>query len=145
MNSRVVETLKILFMLSAIAFAGCSIPNLEAPECTQARDAVKRFYSIHFGNSMEPSPENLKLRQRFLTNELFDSLSAAPPGKADYFTATEDFPKAFRVGACEIPEPKRAVVQVLLFWRDDSRNEQKEIKVSVAGSTGTWLIDKVSN
>ena len=46
------------------------MPNLEKPECGEAREAVKQFYSFHFDNGMKPLLENLKLREKFLTVEL---------------------------------------------------------------------------
>ncbi len=132
-----------LFCIVAIAFGACSIPNLEAPECTESRDAVKQFYSLHVGNDMTPSPENLKLREKFLTRELFESLSRRPESPFDYFTAAEDYPKAFRTGSCEAVSPEAARFQVLLFWRDDITSEQKEVIVEVVKSDNKWLIDKV--
>src|SRR5436190_6928056 len=83
----------------ALCISSCSVPNLEKPQCTAARDAVKRFYSFHFGNDMHPSPENLKARESFLTSELISSLSTSTETVRDYFTATEDYPKAFRIGS----------------------------------------------
>ena len=72
---RVSASLRLIFI--ALVFSGCSVPNLEKAECTQSRDAVKRFYSFHFGNDMRPSPENLKVREQFLTSELIKTLAGS--------------------------------------------------------------------
>ena len=123
----------------------CSLPNLEKPQCTAARDTVKRFYSFHFGNDMRPSPENLKARVQFLTNELSGSLSTSTETVKDYFTATDNYPKAFRVGSCTSESDDKAILQVLLLWRDDVKSEQKEVHVETVKVADKWLINKVSN
>jgi len=126
-------------------FSSCSIPSLEKPQCTEARDAVKRFYSFHFGNDMHPSPENLKARAQFLTSELIKVLSASSETSRDYFTATENYPKAFRVGSCSSDSNDKVTLQVLLLWRDDTKSEQKEVHVETVKTGDAWLINKVSN
>ncbi len=131
------------FAVTVITLAACSIPNLEAPECTESRNAVKQFYSFHFGNDMRPSPENLKLREKYLSSELFESLSRRPESPKDYFTATENYPKAFRIGTCEVISADATRLQVLLFWRDDTKSEQKEVTVEVVKADDKWLIDDV--
>ncbi len=122
----------------------CSMPNLEKPQCTDARLAVKRFYSFHFGNEMSASPENLKARASYLTPELFRELSSSGESPYDYFTATERYPKSFRIGTCSIESPERTELQVVLLWRDDNTSEQKEVRVETVRSGDNWLIQKVS-
>lgn len=138
---------KILFfclLLTAYCSLSCSMPNLESPECTAARQTVKDFYSYHFGNDLQFTPEDLKEREKFLTGDLIKNLQSAPPGR-DPFTLTNDSPKAFRVGGCEVVEPKNRVnFGVLLFWRTDDRNEQREINVEVVRQDDKWSINKVS-
>ena len=122
---------------------GCSIPNLEKPECTAARQTVREFYSYHFGNDMKPSAENLRQREKFLTGELKRTLETRSDGKTDYFSATDDYPKAFRVGGCEVIDENKTVFEVLLFWKDDARSEQRSINVEVVRQTDKWLINQV--
>ena len=143
---RMQDLIFILCILhSVFCIAACSIPSLESQQCSQARDAVKEFYSFHFGNDMRPSSENLKLREKFLTPELFDRLLAVTSSKADYFTATDNFPKAFRVGSCIEASDNKADMQVLLFWKDDVRSEQKEVRVETVKQNGQWLIDSITS
>ena len=78
-----------------------------------------------------------------MTDELRENLTAQTYGKTDYFTVTDDYPKAFRVGECKVISPERTEFQVLLFWRDDTRTEQREINVEVAKQSEKWLVDKV--
>ena len=143
-NSR--TTLRLLF-LSCLAFsvAGCSLPSLEKPQCTAARDTVKRFYSLHFADDMRPSAQNIKASQPFLTPVLFQGLSASNETAKDYFTQTDDYPKAFRVGSCSSDTDTKAVLQVILLWRDDKRTEQKEVHVETLKVGDKWFINSVSN
>jgi len=94
---------------------------------------------------MHPSPENLKAREQFLTRELIKVLSASSETSRDYFTATENYPKAFRVGSCSSDSNDKVTLQVLLLWRDDTKSEQKEVHVETVKTGDAWLINKVSN
>jgi len=137
-----------LFTFCILHFAfliGCSIPNLEKPECSAARQATGEFYSYHFGNDMKPSKENLQLRAKFLTDELKQNLTAQNNGETDYFTATDDYPKAFRIGYCTVINENKTIFEVVLFWKDDARSEQREIKVETINQGYKWLINKVEN
>lgn len=132
--------------LCVVCFAfldGCSIPNLEKPECTAAKQTVKEFYSYHFGNDLKPSKENLQRRERFLTAELMQNLLAQSDAKTDYFTQTDDYPKAFRVGVCQVESENKTVFEVVLFWKDETRSEQREVKVETVKQNNNWVIDKV--
>ncbi|MFT3745009.1 MAG: hypothetical protein QM785_12040 [Pyrinomonadaceae bacterium] len=106
---------------------------------------MKRFYSFHFGNDMTPSPESLKAREKFLTSELVKTLSASTEQKRDYFTATDDYPKAFRVGECTAESSDKVTLQVVLLWRNEARSEQKEVKAEAIKAADNWLINKVFN
>ena len=135
----------LIFSVISVANSGCSIPNLEGGECNEARDAVRQFYSFHFGNDMRPTAENLKLRERFLTPELAASLEKAPPSAIDYFTSTEQAPKTFKVGKCDATDPTHARFQVQLYWRDDIETVQKEVHAEAVKTGDVWLINKVTN
>src|SRR6187399_3498178 len=92
-----IKNWSLLFFIFNFSFfiASCSLPNLESNDCTQARDLVKKFYSFHFGNEMRLSPETLKAREKFLTPELYRSLSSLPESNTDYFTASDELPRTF--------------------------------------------------
>lgn len=147
-QKRVVRSQRIfLFCLLSSVFCllNCSIPNLESPQCSEAGNSVREFYSFHLGNDMKPSAENLKLREKFLSKELFKTLSASNENVKDYFTITENYPKAFRIGRCEVVSPQKTIFEVLLFWKDETRGEQRGIKVEAIKENEKWLIDKVEN
>ena len=83
------------------------------------------------------------MREKFLSGDLMRQLSAQTETATDYFTATEDYPKAFRIGECETVAPNRAVFQIVMFWKDDTRNEQREIKVEAVKENDKWLVNRI--
>ncbi len=137
----------IFCLLSSVFFLlSCgSVPNLEAPECTESRGAVKVLYSFHFGNEMRFSEENLKQREKFLTPEFYKSLQGLQTDGDVLTTGNTDFPKAFRVGKCEVAAPDKTNFEVLLFWRTDTRTEQRPIRVEVVKQGDKWLVNKILN
>ena len=146
MNRSALTFCMLSFAVSIVlGVGGCSIPSLESPTCSQARDAVKSFYSFHFGNDMSPTAENLKQREKFLTPEFFRSVSATGDGKTDIFTASADYPRTFKVGKCEERGPDKAELQVQVYWRSDEQTVQREVKVEAVRNGDTWLINNVSN
>ncbi|CAN5508627.1 hypothetical protein BH10ACI1_BH10ACI1_17580 [soil metagenome] len=143
-----IQNLAVIFCIFNFAFliASCgSIPNLEAPECSAASGIAKEFYSYHFGNDMKFTAENLKQREKFLTPELFRSLQNLQTENDVFTTNNLDFPKAFRIGKCEIVSPEKTNIEIVFFWRDDTRSEQKTIKVEVVKQNDKWLINKILN
>lgn len=94
---------------------------------------------------MKFSRENLRLREKYLSNELKESLNRIDENsvKEDVFTKNEDLPKAFRVGACKVIAPNKTELQILLFWKDDVRSEQREIKVEAVKENDKWVINKI--
>jgi len=92
--------------------------------------------------------ENVRLRERFLTKDYAAKLRVdvgeMPPTKIDYFTYSEDFPKTFRVGECKVVEPGKVTqLEIVLFWKDDMRSEQKEILAIAKYENDDWLLDSV--
>ena len=131
-------------LLSAFFVLSCSVPNLGEPDCEAARDTVREFYSMHFANDRTFSSENLEKRRPFLSREFYEHLKSEPQ-QGDPFTRTSDLPKAFRVGECKVVEPGRQTsFELLLFWKDDVRSEQRAIKVETENADGRWLIRSIT-
>jgi len=131
-------------LLSAFWVAGCSIPNLESQQCGDAREAVRKFYSFHYSNDIAPTIENLEVRKKYLTPQLFQSLSEKLPQK-DYFTDSDTAPKAFRVAGCREVDADTTDLGVHLFWKpDDETSIQKEVEVETEKQGDDWLINKVT-
>lgn len=134
----------IVFIISiGIAAFGCGTPVLEPPECTDARTPVREFFSFHFGNDMAFSAEGLKLRERFLSQELFTKIQDSSEGTDPFTTGDTDFPKAFRTGECRVLEPNRVRFEIILFWKDDARSEQRKIGVEAVRNQNDWLVDRI--
>jgi hypothetical protein len=137
------KILVAVFLCAIMASVSCSVPNLEPAACTDAKLLAKEFYSQHFAGDMRNSADNVNLRAKFLTPELRDAAAAALP-QADFFTTgDEDFPKAFRIGGCEDVSADRVRVEVLLFWRTDTRTEQRAIRVEMQNDSGAWKVNKI--
>jgi len=140
-----------MFFVAFVFFAlACSVPSLELADCKEARGVVRELYSFHFGNDMEPSMENIELRSKFLTNDFKQTLQgfyrAGEGAKVgDEFTKTvSDFPKAFRVGRCTLDESKnQAEFEVILFWKDDKRNDQRTLQVVTIKDSNKWLVNDI--
>jgi hypothetical protein len=136
-----------LLAMNLFLLTGCltgSIPNLEKPECTESREVVKRFYSFHFGNEMRFSRENLTQRERFLTSDFVTALQNLETGDDVFTTGSDDLPRAFRLGKCEVLAPDTTEVEILLFWRTDNETRQQSITAEVRKQNEKWLINKIS-
>jgi len=122
----------------------CSIPNLESIPCVDSRNAVREFYSFHFGNNMLFTPDDLKAREKFLTPEFVEKLRGSRENTDPFTTGTDDIPKAFRAGECREVSPGRTAVEVVLFWRDDTRSEERKISTEMVNRGGTWLVNDIA-
>ncbi len=130
-------------LVAALVFAGCSLPNLDPPECAASRSNIREFYSFHFGNEMRFSPDGLKASEKYLTPALIDALRNTPDGTDPFTSGDGDLPRAFRTGECRVLSPERTEFDVLLFWKDETRSEQRNIKVQAVKSGDRWLVDKI--
>jgi len=93
---------------------------------------------------MKFTAEHLKAREKYLTPDLTRLLQKFV-ADSDPFTLSEDVPKAFRVGGCKTLAPDKTEVQVLLFWKDDARSEQREINIEAVKQNDKWLINNIFN
>lgn len=134
----------LAILVSAIAVSGCSIPSLEAPACTESKNAIREFYSYHFGNEMKFGADTLSKREKYLTPEFANSLKTAQENSDPFTSGSTDIPKAFRVGECTEATPEKTEISVLIFWRDETRSEQREIKVEAVDKNDTWLVNNIS-
>lgn len=144
MTNRIGNRLFGLAITVAFGSAACSVPSLETPACTESKNAVREFYSYHFGNETKFSANGLKLREKFLSPDFAASVAGSKEGTDPFTTGTDDIPKAFRVGECIEITPEKTEASVLLFWRTDERTEQREIRVEAIDKNDTWLVNKVS-
>lgn len=109
----------------------------------QAMETVKEFYSYHFAEDMSFSAEKLTSKEKYLTEDFIKRLSHLRTDGDVFTTGDTDFPRAFRVSACEFFGDDKVKVEVLLFWKDNSRSEQRKINVFVVKKHDSWFIDGV--
>ena len=93
---------------------------------------------------MKFSPENLRQREKFLSDDFIKTFQSAPPENDVFTTNSTDYPKAFRIGSCKAEAADKTVFEVLLFWKDDARTEQRAIDVEVIKQNDKWLINKIN-
>jgi hypothetical protein len=131
---------------ATLALAGslaCSAPTLEDPQCADAQDRLRRFYSLHF-DEIETGAKTENEARSYLTSRLTGELAATQTPEGDYFTAGDRFPKAFRVGTCTLRGDQTAEIDVLLLWRTDEESEQRSVRVKMARAGEAWRVDGVS-
>jgi hypothetical protein len=142
-RSLLIGMLLIALAVPLTSLSGCSIPTLSTPACVESRDVVRELYAYHFGHEMLFSQENLKEREQFITPRFAASLKEREIVEDVFTTNTTDVPKAFRVGRCTESAPDRTEFQVLLFWRDNDRTEQRPIDVEVVLTEVGWRVDNI--
>ncbi|HXF42687.1 MAG TPA: DUF3828 domain-containing protein [Pyrinomonadaceae bacterium] len=135
-----------LLISAAACLAGlsCSIPILESQNCIEARTAAGEFYSFHFGGDMRFSKDVFISHEKYLTSDFAGKIKDSPENTDPFTTASNDFPKAFRIGACSDLGDDQVRTEVLLFWRDDNRSEQRAIHVDLKKENGRWLISNIA-
>ena len=130
-----------LLLLTGSFQLACSIPNLEGQQCTEARDAVREFYSWYMGTDAEMRQKQIDVFNRYVAPNFH---SAAGPD-SDPFYLSQTTPTTFKIGKCEQKDDSQVTVQVQLYWRQDGKTDQKEVYAEVKKATSGWLIDKVES
>jgi hypothetical protein len=137
------NVLLLLCVLHCVfGIAACSIPSLEKPECTQARDSVKQFYSWYLATDADERSSHPEIYGKFISSTF--PLDRGSNWETDPYLLTNNFPKTFRVGTCKVTDSEHLELQVLLLWRDDTRNEQREVHVETVKVGDKWLINNVA-
>lgn len=126
----------------AIAGLSCSVPNLESASCIQAQASLKKLLSLHFDKGFEGGPRYKKQREEYITDRLKGEIDSK--SGFDYLTQTNDPPKAFRIGTCTENGNDEVSLSVLLFWKDDKRDEQREVNIMMKRIAGLWRADSAS-
>ena len=145
-----------VFFIS-LAFASCSIPQIEDAKCTASRETVRSFYAQHIGggDAMAFHRENVAKKEKFLTPELYKLLQneftrqdefvkahpdAVPFMNGDPFTASQDYPTGFKVGECKVSGENSVSHNVRLFGKVENKPFEREIKVAAEKRGSDWLI-----
>jgi hypothetical protein len=135
-----------------LAFAACSIPQVEDPKCTESRETVRSFYAQHLADESQTSftRENIAKKEKFLTPEFYRLLTGALDKQQtfsrDVFADSEQGPTGFKVGECKVSGENTVTHTVRLFWKIDAKPIVGDIKVEEEKRGDTWLIsDFVGN
>ena len=105
----------------------------------------ERALLVSFRQRHEVFRGKSKAAREIFDAEYFKSLQGLQTESDVFTTGNSDFAKAFRVGGCKVVEPSKTNVEVLLFWKTDTRSEQKAINVEVIKQNDKWLINKILN
>lgn len=130
--------------LLLVGLLSCSVPNLDPVECLEARTALKRFYSIHFDDGFRLTDHELDRQRPFFSKQLLKRVAGKRGEDHDYFTATSDYPKAFRIGRCTRRKEGHTRFQILLFWKKGAVSRQRTITVELVDEDGDWKLLSVS-
>jgi hypothetical protein len=117
----------------------CSIPKLESPQCSEAGDQVKEFYSWYLGTDAEMRAKQPDVYNRFISPKF---QADAAEGTDPFFRSTTP-PTTFKIGKCESINDTQGKIQVQLYWRLENKTDQKEVYADVVKSGDRWLIEKV--
>lgn len=128
-------------VLSIVGLGGCSIPNLEGEQCTQARDAVREFYFWYLGTDASVREKQRDFYDRYIA----PSFRSVAGQDLDPFFLSGTAPTTLKIGKCEMKDDSHVTMQVQLYWRQEGKTEQKEVYADVIKVAGKWLIDRVES
>jgi hypothetical protein len=129
------------FIFIVLVLCGCSIPNLERQQCTEARDVVHDFYFWYLGTEPAMRDKQQDVYNRFIA----PSFQSAAKTELDPFFLSPTIPTTLKIGKCEMKDDSHVEMQVQLYWRQDGKTDQKEVYADVAKTGDKWLIDKVES
>ena len=135
------QAVAAVYVFILFSLAGCSIPNLEGQQCTEARDAVHDFYFWYLGTEPAMRDKQRDVYDRFIAPQ-FSTVSKT---NVDPFFLSDTTPTTLKIGKCEMKDDSHVTMQVQLYWRQDGKTDQKEVYADVAKSGDKWLIDKVQS
>jgi hypothetical protein len=151
-----------VLLLACLALMSCSIPQVEDGKCTVSRETVRSFYSEHFadGDKISFTKESVTKKEKFLTPEFYQTAQKQfavlekfktdhPEAKqidedlfidGDPFTNSMNYPTGFKVGECEISGENNVSHNVRLFWKNDNKPFERDMKVEMEKRGDKWLI-----
>ena len=131
--------------LIAVCFCGCSVPNMQSQQCSEASDSVKEFYSWYMGTDAEERAKRPAVYRKFISPDFpLDSKN----WESDPYLLSHNFPTTFKVGKCEMVDESHVRVQVQLYWRpedSDGKTVQKEIYADAVNKGDAWQIAKIED
>jgi hypothetical protein len=153
---------RVLLLQTAFALLTLASLCFAQGEESSAVKTVSEFYSLHFARAdrMYFSPENIRLKRKWLTPELYRLMlyefrrereyakaNADQPLKSyfsgDVFTHSDSLPQVFRVTGAK-QDGDKARVTVVVYWNDNTVGKMKKrIRVVLAKREGNWLFNNL--
>ena len=140
----------LLILLPAASFG-----QQPANKSLDAAATVKAFYAFHFTHNFDFSERAIKLRHRWLDENLYSLLLAewkksnsanqdeVPDLDGDPFTNSQDPPATFRLGESKQDE-KNASVIVFFIWKEKGKViEERQVEVKLTKSASGWKIANI--
>ena len=124
-----------------LVLSGCSIPNLEGQQCTEARDTAHDFYFWYLGTEPIVRDKQQDVYNRFIDPDFHSAAGA----NSDPFFLSDTTPTTLKIGKCESKDDSHVEMQIQLYWRHDGKTDQKEVYAEVAKTGDKWLIHKVES
>jgi hypothetical protein len=101
---------------------------------------VKDFYSWYLGTDAKTRAQQETTYDRFIASDFQTSVS----DDLDPFFLSPTTPTTFKIGKCDVDSETRVSIQVQLYWRYESKTDQKEVYAEVFRTGDKWLIYKVA-
>lgn len=144
--------MRVFFAFCLLAFAfsllGCgSIPNLESPECTQARDSVRQFYSWYFGTDAEQRAKQPEIIRKFMAASFVPYKVGGIEREPDPYTMTRSMPTTFKLAQCKASGPESVYLKVQFLWKPGESGENGEmvrlVHLQIVKDAESWKISSI--
>jgi hypothetical protein len=86
-----------LFTFAFCLLAACSVPKLESPDCSAARDAARQYYSLAIGGETGTRPDVVEKLKAMRSPAFSVDGTTAEEGRDEYYFSRLH-PTSYRVG-----------------------------------------------
>jgi hypothetical protein len=126
----------------ALCIISCSIPAIESPDCSAAREVTKRYYSLAIGGDLADQPDSLRQIKQLQAPD-FSVGGTQISGGRDPYNFSLVTPSSSRVVECADLGNGEVMNNVTVIWRQNDQNYLRKDKVTLARSGDTWLIEHI--
>ena len=125
----------------ALCIGACSIPAIEAGDCTAARDVAKRYYSLAIGGDLKNQADAMREFKALLAPDFSASGSDSNVGR-DPYNFSLVTPSSSRFDEC-VEQNGKPTINVTVIWRQSEQNYLRKDKVTLAKSGDAWLVEHI--
>lgn len=137
-SSIVVALCIVSCTLSVVA---CSIPAIESPDCTAARDVAKRYYSLAIGGDVANQPDAMREFKNLLAPDFSVTGTDMSDGR-DPYNFSLITPSSSRFDEC-VEQNSKPTINVTVIWRQNEQNYLRKDKVTLTKSGNTFLVEHI--